>query len=575
MNTNNAVKTGLPQMQSKDTAERKTGLVQVATSMTMTLKRIAKDIKIMSRVCKVFRQRLKGLTEFQILRPTGQVKDSVLVEDRNRMIFDPTLFKTGQNHFPRKAELITLKRPEWRTEVETKFLWSILQNLPSYRQYSNQLQMLLAKVLRLERFGRRRVIIKKGHTGSSFYFIYSGCVAICNDREGSSAFLDKDPALLHAGSKFGDIALLKGQRRNATVVCMEETVILVVDKEDFFSNKLDVELQKECQCRFEYFRSLDIFSHWPHQHIKSISESCQTMQYQFGQLIILDSSESNSIAFITEGTCDVLRLVNLTMCPSYHKWLQLSLPSLKATTALQPKSIYEKPTCQQSLPIQKRVPAHKWKCLTDNLVAKSYRDNVANSIPEGLHSVVAAAVYIHIDLLHQKEFFNLSQDFQENLKQGSQRDNRGLILVSRNCKIILLKMSRFKEFCDPETIEKLQKYQKKYPSDNTLCKLFLQQNDWEMFKKDLVSLLLKPLTTYQCEKKQTKKQIQLQSSSSSREGILDLCSVSLTKPRSKYVTRGTVSDTTAQSEHLISPQNGNVRLIHAITVPRPKLDWGE
>ncbi|XP_075687355.1 gamma-crystallin-3-like isoform X1 [Rhinoderma darwinii] len=38
MNINNTVKTGMPQMQSKDTAERKTGLVQVATSMTMVRK---------------------------------------------------------------------------------------------------------------------------------------------------------------------------------------------------------------------------------------------------------------------------------------------------------------------------------------------------------------------------------------------------------------------------------------------------------------------------------------------------------------------------------------------------------
>lgn len=47
-------------------------------------------------------------------------------------------------------------------------------------------------------------------------------------------------------------------------------------------------------------RSLDIFSHWPPQRIKNISESCQTRQYQFNQLVIQDSSESNSIVFITE-----------------------------------------------------------------------------------------------------------------------------------------------------------------------------------------------------------------------------------------------------------------------------------
>lgn len=42
--------------------------------------------------------------------------------------------------------------------------------------------------------------------------------------------------------------------RWATVVCMEETEFLVVDQEDFLANKLNEEIQKENQYRFELFR---------------------------------------------------------------------------------------------------------------------------------------------------------------------------------------------------------------------------------------------------------------------------------------------------------------------------------
>ncbi|XP_066432142.1 cyclic nucleotide-binding domain-containing protein 2-like [Eleutherodactylus coqui] len=529
-----------------------------------TLKRIAKDIKTMCIVCKVFRQKLKGLTEFQILRPREQRNDIGFMEDEikeRKFAFDHTLFKTGQDQFPRKAERITLKRPEWRTEIETKFLCSILQRISSYRQYSNHLQMLLAKVLRMERFGRGRVIIKKGHTGSSFYFIYSGCVAICNDKDGISAFVDREPILLHAGTKFGDIALIQGQRRNSTVVCMEETVMLVVDKEDFFSNKLDVELQKECECRFTYFRSLDIFSQWPLQHIKNISESCQTSQYMFDQVVIQDSRESDNIAFITEGTCEVLRLVNLTMCPSYHKWLQVSLPCVKASAALPPTSIYD-----EREEMKKKERAKRLKCLTDENVTKSSHRHIAvDSTPEGLHDVVAAAVYMHIDLLHQKEFFG----FQDNQQQERQKDHRGLVLVSKGCKIIHLKKATLKEFCDPETTGKLQKYHKKHPSDDTLCKIFLQHNDWEIFKKHIVSSLVKPITTNRYEKEKKKKQIYLYSSSTRQAGTLDLSSVSFDNQNGTYVTQMTMSDATAQ--HFASPQSRNVQLVHAITVPVPKM----
>jgi hypothetical protein len=50
------------------------------------------------------------------------------------------------------------------------------------------------------------------------------------------------------------MGLLSAGVRRATVVCMEETEFLVVDREDFLANKLDDEIQKESQYRFGFFR---------------------------------------------------------------------------------------------------------------------------------------------------------------------------------------------------------------------------------------------------------------------------------------------------------------------------------
>ena len=51
-----------------------------------------------------------------------------------------------------------------------------------------------------------------------------------------------------------ELGILTPSRRSATVVCMEETEFLVVDREDFLENKLDQEFQKDAQDRFEFFR---------------------------------------------------------------------------------------------------------------------------------------------------------------------------------------------------------------------------------------------------------------------------------------------------------------------------------
>lgn len=46
------------------------------------------------------------------------------------------------------------KLPSWRTEPEIQALYNLLQVLNSYRNYSEPLQLLLARVMRFERLVR-------------------------------------------------------------------------------------------------------------------------------------------------------------------------------------------------------------------------------------------------------------------------------------------------------------------------------------------------------------------------------------------------------------------------------------
>lgn len=59
------------------------------------------------------------------------------------------------------------------------------------------------------RFGRRRVIIKKGHEATAFYFIYCGTVAITDDDDGSSAFVETAPTTIQRGASFGVSVICK------------------------------------------------------------------------------------------------------------------------------------------------------------------------------------------------------------------------------------------------------------------------------------------------------------------------------------------------------------------------------
>lgn len=47
------------------------------------------------------------------------------------------------------------------------------------------------------------MVIRIGHLGQSFYFIFTGLLAITKDKDGTSAFLTKEPILIRKGMSFG------------------------------------------------------------------------------------------------------------------------------------------------------------------------------------------------------------------------------------------------------------------------------------------------------------------------------------------------------------------------------------
>ncbi|XP_016068624.1 PREDICTED: cyclic nucleotide-binding domain-containing protein 2 [Miniopterus natalensis] len=282
------------------------------------------DIIVMIRVCKMFRQGLRGFREYQIIETARRRHPIFSFWDKKkqgRIIFDTMDFVAESGFFPPRAIEIAQKMPSWRTEQDIQTLCNFLQVMDCYRNYSEPLQLLLAKVLRFERFGRRRVIIKKGKKSNSFYFIYLGRVAVTEDEDGSSAFLDPCPMLLHKGDCFGEMGLLSSSVRRATVVCMEETEFLVVDQEDFIANKLDQEVKKDAQHRFDFFRQMDLFQSWSDEKLWKLVTLGKVEKYSYGQLISKDIVESSSVMFVCRGSCEVLRLLDLGASPFYYKWI--------------------------------------------------------------------------------------------------------------------------------------------------------------------------------------------------------------------------------------------------------------
>ncbi|MBM4259756.1 MAG: mechanosensitive ion channel [Deltaproteobacteria bacterium] len=87
----------------------------------------------------------------------------------------------------------------------------------------------LARRLATQIFARGETICHQGEAGNTFYIIKSGQVEVSTrNGAGRAAVLRQ----MTAGEFFGEISLLTGEPRSATIVALEDTEVLTMNKED-------------------------------------------------------------------------------------------------------------------------------------------------------------------------------------------------------------------------------------------------------------------------------------------------------------------------------------------------------
>lgn len=88
----------------------------------------------------------------------------------------------------------------------------------------------VADYSRLEVFGHGEAIVREGEDGRTSYYIICGSVDVVHKGSGHK---DTHLTTLAAGGLFGEMSLLTGEKRNATVLAKEDTTCLVIDSGAF------------------------------------------------------------------------------------------------------------------------------------------------------------------------------------------------------------------------------------------------------------------------------------------------------------------------------------------------------
>ncbi|XP_057656378.1 uncharacterized protein LOC130893936 [Diorhabda carinulata] len=207
-----------------------------------------------------------------------------------------------------KEKSILNKPKEYRTEEDQKILAKSISGLKCFRKYPSGVKEKLAAITYFCYFPAGRVIIKQDHMPDAMYFILQGECSVTISRYDNilQEVITDEVGVMTQGNVFGEVALLHGTGRLATVTTTTHCEFLMIKKEDF-DNVLKETVAKSWEAikveidRFSYFKN------WDSVTKRECCIMAKTRNYDTGEIVLGDDIGFNNYAYlITKGTCTII-----------------------------------------------------------------------------------------------------------------------------------------------------------------------------------------------------------------------------------------------------------------------------
>lgn len=111
-----------------------------------------------------------------------------------------------------------------------------LRRVEIFGGLSDEELLQVAALCKVRRVGAGQPVFNEGDDGEELYVIHEGCVRVSlNTRSAQGGMAPSTINMLYAGQSFGEMVLLGGATRSATVSAVDPCVLLVLNERDFAS----------------------------------------------------------------------------------------------------------------------------------------------------------------------------------------------------------------------------------------------------------------------------------------------------------------------------------------------------
>lgn len=109
-----------------------------------------------------------------------------------------------------------------------------LRRVEIFGGLSDEELLQVASLCKVRRVGASQAVFNEGDDGDELFVIHEGCVRVSlNTRSPQGGMSPSTINMLYSGQSFGEMVLLGGATRSATVTAVDPCVLLVIKERDF------------------------------------------------------------------------------------------------------------------------------------------------------------------------------------------------------------------------------------------------------------------------------------------------------------------------------------------------------
>jgi hypothetical protein len=166
--------------------------------------------------------------------------------------------------------------------------------------------------MEMKRLSKDLTLFEQGDPGDNFYIIFSGKVAVFTRKPNDIADTFDYTFLTHLkeGDSFGELSLIYGAPRAATIRTVEATDLIVISKEvyDKVIKKFQVD---QIIYIVDFYSNLVVFSKCEKDLIIGLATKTQVVKTKSKQIFVREGDQNNMVWFIYIGKVNIVKNVKI------------------------------------------------------------------------------------------------------------------------------------------------------------------------------------------------------------------------------------------------------------------------